>query len=424
MDYLLYCPDYRLKSPSTAGLPQERIVDAAQRDHLCRRIVDAFPDEPANDSLAHRLRRFFADELQLAPDVSALAGRAEQLVTRISGGLATWARRLEFEPFRLRVVGTAGSGKTQLALSVLNDAASAGRRALYVCYNRPLADRIAQIAPRAVEVFNFHQLCERRMRAEGESVDYRQGGVFDTMAARFRELPVRDEDRVDELIVDEGQDFEQDWVQPLMARVREAGRAWWLEDPMQNLYGRPPVELRGWTVLRAQTNYRNPRDIVDYLQKLVRPVDAPEAASPFTDAVEEPLVYSDGKGLIDATTRAITLGLKAGFQRSEIAVVTFTGRERSALRAFDQMGPHRMRKATGRYDLTGAPEYSEGDFLIETVYRFKGQSAPCIVLTEIDFEEWDERVERRLFVGMTRASMRLFLVASERATRQMIERLS
>jgi len=32
-----------------------------------------------------------------------------------------------------------------------------------------------------------------------------------------------------------------------------AGRAWWLEDPMQNLYGRTPVELPGWVVLRAQT---------------------------------------------------------------------------------------------------------------------------------------------------------------------------
>jgi hypothetical protein len=126
LDYLLYCPDYHVKSPATAGLPPERIVDAARKSLLCRRIIEAFPPEPPRDVLAHRLRRFFNDELQLVPDVSALVGRAEQLVTRVSQGLATWARRLEFTPFRLRVIGTAGSGKTQLALAVLADAAAMG----------------------------------------------------------------------------------------------------------------------------------------------------------------------------------------------------------------------------------------------------------------------------------------------------------
>lgn len=424
MDYLLYCPDYVVRSPATAGLPPERIVDATCRADLCRRIAAAFPDEPGNDALAHRLRRFFSDELRLALDVSALVGRAEQLVTRISGGLATWARQLEFEPFRLRVVGTAGSGKTQLALAVLIDAASDCRRALYVCYNRPLADRIAQIAPKGVEIATFHQLCERRVRAEGETVDFSQPGVFETLAHRMAALPVRPDEEVDELIVDEGQDFEQAWVAPLLARVRGDGRAWWLEDPMQNLYERPPLELAGWTVLHARTNYRNPRGIVEYVRKLVDPGAVPEAASPFAGGVEDFLTYKNTGELIEATTRAVTLALKAGFKRNEIAVVTFPGRDRSALRPYDRIGPHSLRKATGRYDLTGEPEYSEGDFLLETVYRFKGQSAPCVIFAEIDFEACDEQARRKLFVGMTRASMSLFLVLSERAVGLLMARLS
>ena len=53
------------------------------------------------------------------------------------------------------------------------------------------------------------------------------------------------------------------------------------------------------------------------------------------------------------------------------------------------------------------------------MYRFKGQSAPCILFTEIDFEvtggRMDELTMRKLFVGATRATMKLILVASERA---------
>lgn len=423
MDYLLYCPDYRVRDPGSAGVPPEHIVDATNRDQLCARIARMFPDEGSEPDLVHRLHRFFSDELRLAPDVSTLVGRAEQWITRISGGLATWARRLEFEPFRLRVIGTAGSGKTQLALAVLQDAAAAGRKALYVCFNRPLADRIAQLAPKEAAALTFHQLCERRMRDAGETVDYRSPDVFDRMAERFAALPVRGADRVDELIVDEGQDFQQAWVAPLLAQLAPHGRAWWLEDPMQNLYGRPPVALPGWTTLRANTNYRNPREIVAYLGKLVQPADAPEPASPLAGGVEEFLVYDDERELIQCTVRAITLALKAGFRREDIAIITFSGRERSVLRPFDRIGAHTLRKATGRYDLTGSPEYTAGDYLLETVYRFKGQSAPCVIFTEVDFESWDDIVSRKLFVGMTRASVTLFPVISKRAAQAMMERV-
>jgi hypothetical protein len=427
LDYLLYCPDYTVRDPASAGLPPERIVDAARRAMLCKRIAAAFPDEPARDVLAHRLRRFFNDELQLVPDVSAMVGRAGQMVTRISGGLATWARRLEFEPFRLRVIGTAGSGKTQLALAVLSDAAAAGRRALYVCYNRPLADHIARSAPSpddgSIEVAAFHQLCDRRLRARGERIDFGRSNAFNELATRFAGLPVTDEERVDDLVIDEGQDFEPEWVAPLLARLAPGARVFWLEDPMQNLYDRPPVELPGFAVMRAQSNYRSPRDVLDCIERVLRPSQPLEAASPFAGGVDEPLTYADAAGLLDATKRAITRALAAGFRREDIAIVTYTGRDRSALRSFVQIGPHRLRRATGGYDMFGNPEMSEGDVLVETVYRFKGQSAPCVIFTEIDFEDWDQLVERKLFVGMTRATMRLLPVLSERAARLWMARL-
>ena len=75
------------------------------------------------------------------------------------------------------------------------------------------------------------------------------------------------------------------------------------------------------------------------------------------------------------------------------------------------------------YDLLGNPEFSAGDVLIESVYRFKGQAAPCVILTEIDFETLDDAALRKLFVGATRATMKLVLIASERAVRQLRERL-
>ena len=40
------------------------------------------------------------------------------------------------------------------------------------------------------------------------------------------------------------------------------------------------------------------------------------------------------------------------------------------------------------------------------MFRFKGQSSPAVVFTEIDFETLDENAMRRIFVGATRASLK------------------
>jgi hypothetical protein len=421
-DYLLYCPDYVVKDKGSAGIAPERIIDAARRDALCRTIAEAFPDEAPRPALARRLYDFFADALHLAPDTATLVGQAEQVVTRLSAGLATWARRLEFTPFRLRVIGTAGSGKTQLALAVLADAARAGRRALYVCFNRPLADHLSQAAPAGVEVATFHQLCDRRLRTAGFRPDFSRPDAFDDLARRFAALDPAD-DVVDELIIDEGQDFEAAWVEPLLRRLTPAGRAWWLEDPMQRLYERPQVDLPGWTVLRANVNYRSPRDVLDCVNRLLAPEQEVEPAGPVAGGAVEFLDYGDTAELIEKTKRAVTLALQAGFRKQHMALVTFSGRERSRLFPFDTLGPHRLRSATGRYDLFGVPQYTEGDLLIETVYRFKGQAAPCVILTEVDFDELDERARRKLFVGMTRASLKLIVVLSRRAAVTLMARL-
>jgi len=42
-----------------------------------------------------------------------------------------------------------------------------------------------------------------------------------------------------------------------------------------------------------------------------------------------------------------------------------------------------------------------------------------VIFTEIDFATFDERIARKLFVGATRATMKLIVVASQRAARHL-----
>ncbi|NRO96310.1 ATP-binding domain-containing protein [Paraburkholderia sp. NMBU_R16] len=419
---LLYCPDYIVKDTAIAGLAPERIVDATRRERLVSIILDALPADEPRLPCAPKIHHYLADELSLTPDASALVGQAGTLVTRLSGGLATWARRLRFEPFRLRVIGTAGSGKTQLAVQVMRDAAASGKRALYVCFNRPLADHIARVAPEGAKVANYHQLCDWIARDVGRAPDFQSADVFARLEAVFAQAPIDEHWRFDVLIVDEGQDFQEPWVEALARLVQPGGAWWWLEDPLQNLYMREPVALPGWTVLTETTNYRSPRDVLDYVRDKVGDA-APRAAglgsgSPFDGSQVVLTSYEDStpSAVVEATKRAITQALALGFRKQDIAVLSYRGREGSVFTALDQLGPHRLKSFTGKYDLFGSPEYRDGDVLLESIYRFKGQSAPCVILTEVDFDALDERAARKLFVGATRATMKLIVVASQRAS--------
>ncbi|MBL8482963.1 MAG: NERD domain-containing protein/DEAD/DEAH box helicase, partial [Rhodocyclaceae bacterium] len=265
IELLLYCPHYEVKNPAAAGIDPERIVDSQKRPFLGHIIRNILPDEAADPAAHERVHKFLVGELDLVADVSVLAGDAGCLYRRMSGGLATWARQIECEPQRLRIVGTAGSGKTQLALAVFQDALDGGKRPLYVCFNRPLADHIARIVGGRGVVSTYHQLCDRMLTAAGRKPHFDMPDAFARMEHQFAALDPDAASLFDVLIVDEGQDFSEPWRDALLRWLKPGGAVWWMEDPMQNLYGRPALPLPGWVSLHSRTNYRSPHEILRYL---------------------------------------------------------------------------------------------------------------------------------------------------------------
>ncbi len=283
IEALLYCPDYTVKDPGSAYIDPARIVDASRRAHLPLIIRSILPLDVPSDAIANQIHAFLSDTLNLASNANAFVGQAQTLYTRLSGGLAEWARKIECEPFRLRIIGTAGSGKTQLALSVFRDAIAADRRPLYICYNRPLADHFMQISPVGGMIATYHQLCDQIYCAAGRVPDFSRGSEMFNELESFMTCFVPGAAWLfDELIIDEGQDFQAEWKDNLLKLLPPNCKAWWLEDPMQKLYRRPDVELPGWITLRSDTNYRTPRDILNSLAQLIPLPFQIESGSPLT----------------------------------------------------------------------------------------------------------------------------------------------
>ena len=416
VDSILYCPDYKIKKLGSAGIDPKRIVDSTRKDQLVSIIQSIIPAEEPNTIIQEFLHQFLSDLLEIVPDVNAVIGHTDKLYTRVSGGLSEWAQKIDFTPFRLRVIGTAGSGKTQLALSVFRESIKQGCKPLYVCYNRSLADHVSKVAPEGGLVTGYHQLGDRIAKLLGTPIDHLQPGPFAQMESVLDSYRPNDDHLFDDLIIDEGQDFKPAWAVNLIRLLRPKGKGWWLEDPLQNVYSRDRMSFDGWVTIRSDENFRSPKRVLSGINEILALNPPITSSSPIEGGDVEVLTYEHQSELIPRTVDALDRALEIGFDLKHIALLSFRGRESSALTPFTQIGKHILRAPIqGKYDEFGNPEYCDGDICTDSVHRFKGQAAPCVVLTEIDFAQLDENSKIRIFVGATRATLKLILVLSKRS---------
>ena len=81
------------------------------------------------------------------------------------------------------------------------------------------------------------------------------------------------------------------------------------------------------------------------------------------------------------------------------------------------VGGNKLSRFTGKFDEGSTPIWKDGQLLIESVRRFKGQAASAVVLTECDMTQLDAINRRLLFVGLTRARVHLeWVISSQTAT--------
>jgi len=95
-------------------------------------------------------------------------------------------------------------------------------------------------------------------------------------------------------------------------------------------------------------------------------------------------------------------------------VISYHGVKTSEVLNLEQLGGFKTKRFS-KYDDLGNALWTEGDLLVESVYRYKGQSMPVVVLCEVAFEELTEKDKRKLFVGLTRGQVRVDIVMSEKS---------
>ena len=323
---------------------------------------------------------------------------------------------------RVLVEGTAGSGKTLLALEFALTLADRGERVLFLCYNRHLCAWLqeqTQHDPRAhkgvalLEISTFHS-CARRL-AQRAHVDF---DVPSTGEQVFwdEEVPLIMEQALevlrtrghsetfDAVVVDEAQDFAPDWWVTIesLSRAGRAGHLYAFLDLNQSLRGTvslPPVPLPAR--FRLTTNCRNTKAI------------ARSGASLAT--IDVRLLPGSPSGEAPAVRRAASAAPEAGIVLAELRQLLQQGLKPQQLAL---IGPasHAKGSLARHLDVDGVPliddaaDWRRGaGVLITTARAFKGLEADVVIAYGLGkfgplFTPTD------LYVAWTRACHRLVLV--------------
>ena len=194
------------------------------------------------------------------------------------------------------------------------------------------------------------------------------------------EETIPDDWRFDVLIVDEGQDFDQEWYDILRLFAKNDADIIWLEDKHQNLYGKQHVDLgEGFIGYKSNQNFRTPRLIAEYIQKKLPDFEF-ECANDLPGLGVKEIQCDGHEELNEVIANIISNQLKNGFQLNDIIVLTLDSVRKSILANVDRFGKYTVRQFTGEYDHNGSQLQSQGDVLLESINRLKGQQTPILIV--------------------------------------------
>ena len=420
----------RLQGPDA---PAEILGDASDLAHIDRWVERVFGHWRGAD--VHKVdaasilgtagvdlvRRVFARVVEVRPLLSHVAAEEEEERLRLT---ADQVRVLDLlaRQRRVAVSGGAGTGKTLLAAEKARRLAAEGFSTLLTCFNRPLADYLQSLCAgvNGLEVANFHQVCEgwaKEASALGRDViaetnlHYPRGDYFDLqLPAAFSLATDIVRRRYDAIVVDEGQDFSDEFWLPLELSLVDADRSplYVFYDENQAVYRLASGFPLRMAPIALSKNCRNTRVIH---HAAFRHYEGPDAEPPPLEGA--PIIRLE-EDTIDRQARAISRCVSQLVReekfRPEDIVVLCADRIRRA--DYERALSGTALPAGTAWSTRGVKQ--SGRILIESVARFKGlESLICVLWLGPGQTDLDGR--ETLYVGLSRARSLLAVCGSRAA---------
>ncbi|MEB3021468.1 NERD domain-containing protein [[Mycobacterium] crassicus] len=406
----------RLRWDHVVALPHTKLPDDFELPDCPRwKVIDRNDLPQIVSRLRHVLIRQELDRPLLTADGidqfrTALGGRglpqrdvvARALANDTAADALTEQQALILEAIRLlnrvQVRGSAGSGKTYLAVEQARRLAAEGKRVALLCYSHGLASYLKRLTAtwrrhqQPAYVGEFHSLgvawgAPAGPMDPGESVQFWEEQLPQQMLELAQNLD--DGQRFDAVVIDEAQDFADAWWDPVLASLRDDqdGGLFVFSDEGQRVFdrqGTPPVPL---VSLVLDRNLRNTRQIATTFQPLVdHPIRYLGADGP-----EVRFVACTREDAAEAGDDQVEKLLEDGWRPEDVALLTTGSRH-----------PEQVARQEQGNEAYWDSFWDAYQVFYGHVLGFKGLERRAVVLV-VDAAGPVERARERLYVGLSRA---------------------
>ena len=327
---------------------------------------------------------------------------------------------------RALIRGSAGTGKTLLAVAAAKAAISRGERIAVFCYNRQLGEWLKDsfselpLLKRPAFIGTFHTFMKHMLAARGiESTEpsdiYEKVKYYESVLPKMV-LECCAENRVqyDRIIVDEAQDLIQNGYLDVMDQCLRGGLTsgkWTMfgDFSMQAIYNhsldeQAYLELLQqrafFAIFRLTRNCRNTKKICTEIENILGVKEIPA----FEDHIDAPyvnhLIYTDQNDQLTKLIKVINDLLSLNICRKDIVILSPRKRKDSVVNLLDGIK---------------VKDYSVQNFTdirFSTIQGFKGLESPYVILTDIE----NYKDERLLYVGLSRARFSLTVLETQKAS--------
>lgn len=374
-------------------------------DWVTDRLAGNGSDESRVEALGldgiRALKAMLADPIVLNFDLRPFVDRDVAEINALSDEQYWIIESIANANARVAVSGPAGSGKTVLAAKLVTDAAREGKSALLLCYNAPLAshlaDRFSDIEN--LTICTFHRFVRRRCETAG--IPFHGDRLADCLVTALATV----ENRYHTVAVDEGQDFESDWLESLeLAQVSDnAGAFCVFYDNNQRIQARCRDYLARVSVVQVPLtrNFRNTKRIFHLSRSFYRGSKV-VAIGPTGQDIRWVKASTDVDARQHLASLLGTLTKVDQIAPRRIAVLCSTQSKAAQLRGDPLLARYRQVAADAR---------DESGLVIDSVRRFKGLESDIVVLFQPESYIDDNEM---LYVAITRA--RALLVVLGNAT--------
>lgn len=349
---------------------------------------------------------------KLRPDIQISLSKQQVLVTARESLSHLTEQQVEImesisESGEILVRGSAGTGKTILALNSAKRLASIGHHTLMLCYNTPLArslkSRVEQIGGLTIDSFHgfAYKLLERC------DIDHSDDELLPLLLIEAIEIL---NTKFDAIIIDEAQDFKAEWWEAINTlfffpseRILHI-----FADSNQDIYeGSGLEQFKRFTQVNLTINCRNTLEIAGVVNKCGNIVSTVKGAHGPTPEFKSAGSASEVHNLVTAEIREWVN--KMSIQPSEIALLTDS--KELADNYFDTM-----------LDSIHLLDGENGTVHVDTIHRFKGLEAEAVICVFHPSNNYSGNLDREFFklgyIGLSRARTLLTVIGSDETTKR------